>query len=385
MPAEVEHQTAPGTWLVIAGGGTGGHVIPGLVVADELAGRGHHPTTIHWMGSEIGMEVEAVPAAGYQLTALPGRGLNSRRLDLANLKAALGIVRASVRGVGEVRRRRPSVLLALGGYASVAGVIGAVLWRVPIVVAEQNARGSLANRLAGRFAAACAVPFPGSDLPKAVVTGNPVRADIVEAAAVAADPTARRALRQELGVDDHKLLVGAMSGSLGARSVNRAIIDMVEQLAHREDVAVRHVVGRRDWGTEHAPHPDLDSDAAITYQAVDYEEQPHRLMAAADLFIGRAGGSTVAELAVVGVPSILVPLPIAPRDVQRHNAEALAGPGAAVVIADGECTGERLSELVVEFAADRGRLGAMASAALTVGHPDAGALVADLVEQHARD
>lgn len=384
MPADRRHDDGPRTWLVIAGGGTGGHVIPGLAVADELVARGHPRTDILWMGSEIGMEVDAVPAAGYELVALPGRGLNARRLDLANIKAAVGIVRASLRGIGLVRRRRPAVLLALGGYASVAGVVGAVLARVPIVVAEQNAVASFANRLAGRVAKACAVSFEGTDLPRAVVTGNPLRASFADAMATAADPARRSAARAALGVGDDQALVLAMSGSLGSRTVNQAVIGMVERLHHRADLVVHHVVGRRDWHTEHAPEPELPPGAMVDYRAVEFEDHPDRLLAAADLFVDRAGATTVAEVAAVGVPSILVPLPIAPRDAQARNAEPFVEAGAAIVLADHDCDAPSLTAVVEPLLDDRARLATMATAARALGRPDAAARVADLVEEHAR-
>src|SRR5690606_31281827 len=209
------------------------------------------------------------------------------------------------------------------GYAAVPGVVGAMLWRVPVVVTEQNARASLANRLAGRVARACAVPSAVTDLPRKVVTGNPVRPSIVQAAEVAADPGQRAAARERLGVAPDALVVLVQSGSLGARSVNRATAAFVESAADRGDLHVHHVVGRRDWGTEHAPAPRLGEGTALVYEAVEYEERTDEWMSVADLFVGRAGASTVAELAVVGVPSILVPLPIAPRDAQRANAEML--------------------------------------------------------------
>lgn len=174
-----------------------------------------------------------------------------------------------------------------------------------------------------------------------------------------------------------------MSGSLGARSVNRAAIAMVERLADRGDLVVHHVVGRRDWQSEHAPAPVLGAEAAIDHRSFEYESRADRLLAAADLFIGRAGGSTVAELAVVGVPSILVPLPIAPRDAQFHNAEALVQAGAAIRITDAECTGERLVELVEELLDDPATLPAMAASARQVGHADAAGRVAALCEEHA--
>lgn len=372
------------TWLVVAGGGTAGHVIPGVTVAAALVARGHDPDTIHFIGSERGVEVQMVPAAGFDLTVLPGRGLNGRRVSPANLRAAAGLVRAAFRGVREVRRRRPAVLLSLGGYAAVGGIIGAVISRVPIVVTEQNAKASLANRLAGRFAVACAVPFAETDLPRAVLTGNPVRPEIVAAASARDDGVERRRLRAELRVGDEQVLVAVMSGSLGARSVNRASIAMAERLAARRGLVVRHVIGRRDWQTGHAPAPALPDDAAVVYDAVEYEDDADRLLAAADLLVGRAGGSTVAELAVVGVPSVLVPLPIAPRDAQFHNATELVEAGAAIRLRDAECTGERFAEVVGGLLDDVGVLSRMGAAARSVARPDAAARVADLCEEHAR-
>jgi UDP-N-acetylglucosamine--N-acetylmuramyl-(pentapeptide) pyrophosphoryl-undecaprenol N-acetylglucosamine transferase len=377
----------PGTdsvWCVVAGGGTAGHVLPGLAVCEALVSRGHDRATLHVIGSARGAETTLVPAAGIALTTLPGRGLNDRRINLANLLAAWGIVRGVVAGIGAVRRLRPSVVLALGGYAAVPGVVGAMIWRVPVVVSEQNARASLANRLAGRVARACAVPSPATDLPRAVVTGNPVRPAIVEASALASDPQRRTALRHSLGVAPDRSLILVQSGSLGARSVNRATIEMVERLAGRDDLHVHHVVGRRDWGTEHAPAPRLGDDAAIHYESVEYEEHTDDLMSAADLFIGRAGASTVAELAVIGLGSILVPLPIAPRDAQRANAHLLADVDGAIVVDDEALDGESLSALVVDLMADPERLTEMARAARSVGRPDAADAVAALCEEHAR-
>ncbi|MBK5223149.1 MAG: UDP-N-acetylglucosamine--N-acetylmuramyl-(pentapeptide) pyrophosphoryl-undecaprenol N-acetylglucosamine transferase [Acidimicrobiia bacterium] len=371
------------TWCLIAGGGTAGHVVPGLAVARALVERDHPAGSIHFLGAERGSETTMVPAAGFGLTVLPGRGLNDRRIDLANLVAAVGIVRGVGRGIRVVRARRPAVVLSLGGYAAVPGVIGAAIWRVPIVVTEQNARASLANRLAGRFAKACAVPDADTDLPRAVVTGNPVRPEMLDAALAAADPAARDEARSELGVPSGASLIAVQSGSLGARSVNRAVIAMVERLRQRPDIAVHHVIGRRDWQTEHAPPPAIDG-GRITYRAVEYEERTDRLLAAADLFIGRAGASTVAELAVVGVPSILVPLPIAPRDMQRTNAQMLERVGAAVIVSDADLTPERLTDQVEQMLTDPQQLRARAAAARTVGFPDAAAHVAALCEEHAR-
>lgn len=371
-------------WCLVAGGGTAGHIIPGLAVAQALVEMGHTPESIHFLGASRGAEGDMVPAAGFEVTLLPGRGLNGRKLNFANLKAAWGIVRAVISGIRFVGRIRPKVILALGGFAAVPGVVGGIVWRVPIIVTEQNAKASLANRLAGRFAKRCALPFEGTDLPNGVVTGNPIRHEIVEAAEVVDDPTQRRSLRSEFGVGDDDILVAVQSGSLGARSVNRAVIELAERWRSRSDVVIYHVIGRRDWQSEHARVPQLD-ETGLRYRQVEFEEQTPKLMAAADVFVGRAGASTVAELAVVGLPSVLVPLPIAPRDAQRANAMVLEAEAAAVILDDHNVSGESLESALNHFLLDENHQKAARVGARRVGHGDAAAQVARLVEEHARD
>src|SRR5579885_2749189 len=155
------------TWAVIAGGGTAGHVVPGLAVARALVERGHPASSIHWVGSRRGSEGRTVPAAGFEVTLLPGRGIQ-RRLTVENVGAVAGLAEAQARALALLRARRPSVVLTLGGWASVSCALAAASLRIPLVVAEQNAVPSASNRLVGRFAAACAVPFPGTPLPHAV-------------------------------------------------------------------------------------------------------------------------------------------------------------------------------------------------------------------------
>lgn len=371
------------TWCLIAGGGTAGHIIPGLAVAQALVERGHDPDSIHFLGASRGSESEMVPAAGFGVTVLSGRGLNGRKLNWANLKAALGIVRAVFSGIRIVGRNRPKVILALGGFAAVPGVVGGVVWRVPIVVTEQNAKASLANRLAGRFAKRCALPFEGTDLPKGVVTGNPIRVEMITAAAAAADTARRAAIRKQYGVDAHQLFVVVQSGSLGARSVNQAVIGLAEAWSSRSDIVIYHVVGRRDWQSEHARPPQL-TDHALQYRQVEYEHETHNLMAAADVFVGRAGASTVAELAVVGVPSVLVPLPVAPRDAQRANAKVLADVSAAIILSDQDLSADTLGEALEHFLNDSEKRDAARVAARKLGRPEAASQVAQLLEDHAR-
>ncbi len=373
---------APGrVWALVAGGGTAGHVLPGVAVAKELVAQGHDPSEIHFVGAERGIERTLVPDAGFGITLLPGRGIQ-RKLTLDNVGAVLGLVRAMFQAVGLVRRTRPSVVLAVGGFASAAVAVAAVLWRVPLVVADQNARAGAANRLVARFATACAVPFPETDLPRTVVTGNPVR-DEVLAVGAHRDQAAARA---GLGVQEGRTLVVEFAGSLGSRRLNDATFECARRWAGRDDLAIYHVVGGRDWDDDRVPAEltALPADGSgLWYRAVRYEDRMDRVLAAADLAVCRSGGTTVAELAVVGVPSVLVPLPIATRDHQRFNAGPLVAAGAAVLVDDAEFDGDRMEAEVLPLL-ETGRLAQMSAAAKSLGRPDAAAAVAALVSEAAR-
>jgi len=375
------------TWAIVAGGGTAGHVLPGLAVARELVRRGRDASSILFVGAERGIESRLVPEAGFEVELLPGRGIE-RRLSVQNVVALWGLTTALWRAVRLVHRRRPAVVLALGGFASAACALAALLWRVPLVVAEQNARAGAANRLVARLARACAVPFDETDLPKAVVTGNPVRDEVL---AVAADRDVLAA-RSELGLPEDRTVVVVFAGSLGSRRINEAVYGAVGRWAHRDDLAIHHVIGTRDWEDRPAVARDLDEARAgpdgpavgLVYQPIRYQDRMDLVLGAADLAVCRAGGTTVAELAVVGVPAVLVPLPIATRDHQTANAGPFVRSGAAVLIPDGELDVDRLVAEVEALVGDPSRLAEMAVAARGLGRPDAAGAVADLVESTAR-
>ncbi|MFN8053343.1 MAG: UDP-N-acetylglucosamine--N-acetylmuramyl-(pentapeptide) pyrophosphoryl-undecaprenol N-acetylglucosamine transferase [Acidimicrobiales bacterium] len=367
--------------IVIAGGGTAGHILPGLSVVNALVERGEPLSRVAWIGSSRGQEAKLVGPTGIPLLLLPGRGIQrslSPRSIVDNVVAVAGLVTAVVRAFWWVGRHRPAVVVSLGGYASVAAALAAVVWRVPLVVAEQNAVAGAANRVLGRFAAAAAVPFEGTGLPRATVTGNPVR-DVILARRPTddADRAARqRAARLELGIDPGRLVVVAFAGSLGSRRINEAVVRLVDAWSERSDVAVYHVVGRRDFATFSAPQPPADG---LSYRAVEYEERMDLVLAAADVAVCRSGGTTVAELAVIGVPSVLVPLPIAPGDHQRANGRALVAVGAAVLVDDADCTGQRLATELAGMTDDPAHLASMAAAARSIGRPDAAADTAALI------
>jgi undecaprenyldiphospho-muramoylpentapeptide beta-N-acetylglucosaminyltransferase len=363
------------TFAIIAGGGTGGHLLPGLAVARALVAKGHEAHSIHFVGGNSGVEARIVPAAGFTLDELPGRGIQ-RRLTLANVAAVFGIVAGIARAMSIVRRRRPNVVVALGGYASVACGLAAIVWRVPIVVLEQNVRAGAANRLVGWRAKAAAVAFPNTDLPRAVVTGNPLRPEI-RAAAEHHDPAAARTA---LGLPEGRTALVVFSGSLGSRRVNEAVRGLATRWAARGDLAIRHVTGRRD-------HPDFAgrdlAGSGLVYQVVEYEDRMELLLSAADVAVTRAGGS-VAELEAFGVPAVLVPLPIATRDHQTANAKVLAEAGAAVIVPDHELTTDRLESELTPILADTDRRTGMSHAMRSLARLDAADRVATLIEEHAR-
>jgi UDP-N-acetylglucosamine--N-acetylmuramyl-(pentapeptide) pyrophosphoryl-undecaprenol N-acetylglucosamine transferase len=370
----------PTPWAVIAGGGTGGHLYPGLAVARELVERGHNPASLHFVGARRGLEASTRALEGYPSTLLPGRGLHrdlSARSVVANIEALAGEAVAVARALCLFATWRPAVVMSLGGYASLPCVVAAACWRVPLIVVNVDAVPGAVNRLAGRVAKACAVGVPGVRLPRAVFTGCPVRGAM---AAVDRSETGRRLARQRLGLPPDAMVVAVSGGSLGSLRINRSVAELAELWSDRADVAIRHVVGRRDWDQFQGPAP----SGALVYQRVLYEEDMAALYAAADVAVQRAGANTVAELALAGVPAVLVPLPGAPGDHQGANARAMEAAGAAVVVPDAELDGDRLARELGPLLAEPAHLARMGGAAKALGRPGATAAVADLVERYAR-
>lgn len=365
------------TYAIVTGGGTAGHVLPALAIADAIVAAGHPKSAVHYVGSARGIEVRLVPPTGYPMTLLPGRGIQ-RRLTLANIGAVWGLLVAVARAVRLVGRLRPSVVVAVGGYASVAVALAAFVRRVPVVVAEQNAVPGAANRLTARFAKASAVSFVGTPLPRAVVTGNPIRPEIA-----AIDPHRdMAAARAAFGVGEGRRLLLVFGGSLGALRINRAVLDALPRWSHRSDLSVHHVVGARDWEEVSSALPtDLGQ---LEYRPVRYEDHMPAALAAADLAVCRSGSSTCFELAAVGLPAVLVPSPVVTADQQTRNAEQLVAAGGAVLVADAELDGARLVLEVDRLLGDDAGRAAMAQAALACARPDAAGAIAALAAEHAR-
>ncbi len=362
------------TYALVTGGGTGGHVYPAIAVAEELVRRGHARAEVQFVGARRGLEARAVPDAGFAIELLPGRGIR-RSLRLAavrdNLGAAWGLMRAFASAVRIVRHRRPRVVFGVGGYAALPCTLAARLRSVPAVVHEQNAAPGLTNRLAVRLGARAAVSLPGTRLRGAVLTGNPVREAV---AAVRRKPAPGRPV------------IAIVGGSLGAGRLNDAGLGLYERWRGRDDVVVRHITGERGYAGCSARLAAIRRpDDALAYELVAYEDRMDELYGRATLLVCRAGAVTVAELAVTGMPAVLVPLPGAPGDHQTRNAQVFVHAGAAVLVPDAELDGARIDVELTSLLHASDRLDAMGEAALTLAHADAAARVADLVEEAAGD
>ena len=372
-----------GTWAIIAGGGTAGHVLPGISIGSEIVRRGAPRQAVHFVGSARGVETRLVVEAGFTLTSLPGRGLQRRLAPssvAANAIAAAELAQAFVQALLLLQRRKPAVVVGLGGYASAACGVAASLLRVPLVITEQNAVPGLANRFLGRVAAGAATAFEATDLPRATWTGNPLRTEVLEVDREAGRPAARAAL----GVDDGRRLVAVFGGSLGARTINNAVTGALGLWGERRDLHVRHIAGHRDYG-DLSGRVTADSERALCYDLVAYEDDMAAVYAAADLVVGRAGATTVAELAATGVPAVLVPLPGAPGDHQTANARRLEAAGGAVLVDDEDLDAARLVAEVDALLEDPGRLESMSGAARSLARSDAARAVVDLMESCARN
>ena len=376
---------------MIAGGGTGGHVVPSLQVARALVARGRPARSIELVGSRRGQEAALWPTLEFPFTLLPGRGIRrSLRLGalIDNAGAVLGLLGATIASIASFLARRPRVAVIVGGYASFPAGVAALLTRVPMVLVNPDAVPGAVNGLLGRFAAVNAVAFPDTDLPRAVVTGTPVRPEL---GGLDRSPAGRRQARALLGLPEERRTLAAFGGSLGARRVNAAVAELAARWSGRRDLSLYHVAGRRDYAQFAIDEPGVagaagvpDEPEGLAYRVVPFEDQMPVLYRAADVCVCRAGAMTVAELLACGLPAILVPLPGAPRDHRTRNAEALVAAGAAILVPDAECTAARLETELAALLSDADRLATMGAAARRLGHPDAAATVAELVDAHAR-
>ena len=358
--------------VMIMAGGTGGHIYPGMAVADVLRKRGWQ---VVWLGTRKGMESRIVPGAGYAMAWLSMGGLRGNGL-IRKLVMPGMLLLACVQALVALLRHRPDVVLGFGGYPSFPGGIMAVVTGLPLLVHEQNAVAGLSNRVLACLAKRVMTGFPEAfrqaidrPLPCGKVhsqwTGNPVRASLVPAIQARKERSGRLRL----------LVVG---GSLGAQALNDVVPRALALIGETERPQVIHQSGERHLETLRRNY----QDAAVEAEVKDYIQDMADVYAWCDVAITRAGALTVAELAAAGVPAILVPYPHAVDDHQTRNAGFLVSHGAAILMRQEQLTPNALAELLAGLG--RGQLTDMAERALSVAKPDAATTVADVCEDMVR-
>ncbi|MFD3411982.1 glycosyltransferase [Streptomyces cyaneofuscatus] len=378
--------------VVIGAGGTGGHIYPGLALAEALR-RADPDAVISFIGTERGLETTLIPAAGYRLHTVdmipfdPALGAKRFLLPAALLRSG-----AQARSV--LRRQHAQVVVGMGGYPSAPAIVGAKMAGLPSVIHESNAVPGRANQFAARLTEHLTVAFDGSRAhlsggERALTVGMPVAASL----AALDRPALRAEARRAFGIPEGARVVLFNGGSLGAARLTAAAVGLAARWRDRTDVhlliktgpaalaetrrkLVDTGVGAVAQGEARQP---TDAASGSVAQAVPYLDRMDLAYAVADLVVCRAGSATIAELATTGVPAVLVPYPHAPGDHQTHNARVLSEAGAAHLVPDAETTADRLAELIDPLLADPARLAVMGRAADPGNHARAADLLAETV------
>jgi len=358
--------------LLIAGGGTGGHLYPGIAVARELLARAPD-ARVTFVGTAAGIEARVIPREGFPLEMIRSAGLKGKSIG-ALLRGLMLVPLGLIDAARVLGATRPSVVIGVGGYSSGPVVMLAAVRGIPTLLMEQNAMPGLTNRSLARFVRAAAVtyeaavPFFGR---KAFVAGNPVRPEFFET----------QGAYDEHGQPPGAARILVFGGSQGAHAINMAMVEAAARLAAAAPrLAITHQTGERDVEMVRDGYRRAGLEARVEpfLFAMDRE------MKSADLVICRAGATTLAELTAAGRPSILIPLPTATDDHQRRNAEALVSQGAARMIEQRDLTGERLAGEMVALAGDPRERLEMGSRARRMAKPDAAKVIVDKVLELAR-
>lgn len=355
--------------MLIAGGGTGGHLYPGVAVAREIHRR-DPGVSVTFVGTAQGIEARVIPREGFPFETIRSAGLKGK--SLASLMRGLLLLPASAWDAWRVlSSQRPSVVIGVGGYSSGPVVGLAALRGIPTLLMEQNAAPGLTNRLLARVVRAAAVTYPDSLAHfggRGFVSGNPVRPEFLV-------PD-----REHRTDDDGRVRVLVFGGSQGAHAINAAMADGARHLAASGGVVITHQTGERDLEMVRSAYRQAGLDARVE----PFLYEMHREMRQADVVVCRAGATTIAELQAAGRAAVLVPLPTATDDHQRRNAQALVEAGAARMIEQAALSGERLAREIVALVGAPEERARLAVAARRMARPDAAGAIVDRVWQLAR-
>lgn len=371
-----------GKRILFATGGTGGHINPALAVAGYIR-RQEQDTEILFVGTAEKMEAKLVPAAGFDFRTIDITGFQ-RSLSWTNIKRNFGtltkLLRASSQAKKILREFKPDVVVGFGGYVSGPVLRMAAKMGIPTAIHEQNAYPGVTNKTLAKRVDAVMLTVQAAEKylsPKrpCILTGLPVRGEIVEAD--------RDFARAELGLDERPLVL-SMGGSLGARAINEAVVEMIAAKAPQGDCCFRHAYGQYGkWVPDKLREAGIDPDNTENVTVLEYIRDMDRCLAAADLVICRAGASSLSEFEAVGRASILIPSPNVAENHQYHNAMALVNNGAAVLIEEKDLTGARLTEEVNALLSDPERLRTLGENAKKMAIPDTVERIAGILSELA--
>ena len=361
--------------IIISGGGTGGHIYPALTIMRTIEEK-YPEASFLYVGTHKGLEADIIPKENIPFATVDIQGFK-RSLSPANFVraglAAVGVAKA----MNVVRKFKPDAVIGTGGYVCGPVLMAASMLGIPTLIQEQNVVPGITNKILSKFVTRIAAGTPEAEkhfpAGKVTCTGNPIRKDVLTAT--------REEGAKAFGFDPAKKTVLISGGSRGARSINRAMIDVLVQAARQPEVQYLHVTGKQEYEDVMARLEAAGLDLAQTkhIQVRPYLYDMPKAMAMADLAVFRAGATGLAELTARGIPAILVPYPYAAENHQEHNARALEAAGAARMILNKDLTSERLGAVLTELLSDDDKLTAMAEASRSMGRPEAAADIAEMV------
>ena len=359
--------------VMIAGGGTGGHIYPGIAVAEEVR-RIDPKTEFLFVGSDRGLESKVVPSAGFDLATLPARGVMRTRWWRLPL-TVWGNFTAVIKAYSLMKKFKPDVVFGTGGYVSLPVGVAALLLHQPLIIQEQNSIPGLANRVMSRWALEIHLAFTEArsylwQKERLKLSGNPVRRVILSGN--------RRSALARFGLKENVPTAFIFGGSRGAQRITNAALDAMRRLKGSMNAQYILQTGKEDFARAKEETEKLGVGAVV----VPYVTRIHEAYAAADVVVCRAGAMTLSEIAACGVPSILVPYPHAAYDHQVKNAQSLTERGAATMILDRELTGERLAQELLALMRDRETLVRYSAHARTFARPDAAERIARSLLSH---
>ena len=355
--------------LIVTGGGTGGHLFPGIAIAQTFLAR-HPRNRVLFVGTDRPFETDLLASLGYDHRIISAAGIKGRGL-INQLGALLKLPRGILQAIAIVLRFRPHLVVGMGGYSAGPLVFVAWLMRIKRVLHEQNIVPGITNRLLAPLADRLYVSFEDTEhagsVPKTVVSGNPVRQEILAAAQTRAERSSASVLSPQ------KRTVLVLGGSQGAHSINVAMVAAMARFDARKRIRVIHQTGKADVELVQKGY----AEVGLENETAPFFTEMAALYRQADLIVCRAGATTIAEITAMGKPALFIPFPLAADDHQRRNAMTLVAAGAAELIDEGELDGEMLAGKLNDLLAAPQTLADMGDAARTMGRPEAAATIID--------